>query len=71
MKDKKDNNLIKVTLSDGTIHYFTSTNRVAKYVNSVQSVIEYHMRRNNGEFKSIGAKFEIVDGSNVKYKDIN
>lgn len=70
MKEKKDNNLVKLTTVKG-VHYFTSTNRCAIFLNTSQSVIDYNIRNNKGIIKNLECTVEIVDGSEVKYKDIN
>ena len=70
MKDKKDNNLIKVTFQDGTVHYYTSIGRCSKSIKRMQPSLEYYLNYKNGILPD-GLKVEIADGSNVKYKDIN
>lgn len=77
MNNKIDNNLFKVfNTKTGVEHYFTSLHRVAQYIGvdrtAVLLVYERSCRRNELEctFKN-DWKISVVDGSDIKYKDIN
>lgn len=66
----KDNNLIKITNNvTGEVRYFTKDIYVCKWIGcpipSLTGIIANNSR------KYVNWKYEIVDGSNILYKDIN
>ena len=72
MKRKKNNNLILVNVGNKK-HYFTSANRAGDFLglgnNSIMWAIMHHneLSNNNGDIITV----EMVDGSNILWKDIN
>ena len=75
MTEKKDNNLIKITLDcNGKVFYFTSANRAGEFIGKQKYNIMKALKdgTNRIEFSEIGPmKVELVDGSDVPYKYIN
>lgn len=67
---KRDNNLIKITNNvTGESRYFTKDIYVCKWIGcSTSSLIGI---TSNNSRKYPDWKYEIVDGSNILYKDIN
>lgn len=66
---RKDNNLFKMTNCEtGEIKYFTSINRIANYFNVQRIQVEVPYKR-CGKYKNYD--IEIIDGSEIKYKDID
>ena len=72
-KQKKDNNLICITIGNKEKRYFTSTNKASYYVGvapcSIKWAIDHHSVSKTGDGKDI--VIELVDGSEVQYKYIN
>ena len=67
---KKNNNLIKITNTfNNEIKYFTIESYVMKYIGCSQGALPLVRRNNSRAYK--GYLYEIVDGSNIMYKDIN
>lgn len=64
------NELVKITKNDGSVHYYTSIGRCSKSINRLQPSLEYYLNYKNGQMPD-GTIIEVVDGSEVKYKDIN
>lgn len=70
MTKKKDNNLFKVTNEEKNyIHYFTSLTRVGLAVDGQPGQLKYYYYLQGRPFK--GYFIELVDGSNIKWKDID
>ena len=67
---KKDNYLIKITNEDtGEYRYFTKDSYVQAWTGcSVTALLQIG---GNKSLKYSNYKYEIVDGSNILYKDIN
>lgn len=67
---KTNNNLIKITnLDTGEFRYFTKDSYVQAYIGcSVTALLQV---RGNKSLKYGNYKYEIVDGSEIKYKNIN
>lgn len=67
---KIDNNLIRLTnILNGEVKYFTKDSYVAQYLGcSNTALIQI---KGGGSMKYQNWKYEIVDGGNIKYKDIN
>lgn len=67
---KKNQNLIKVTNEDtGEYRYFTKDSYVMAWIGcSVTALLQI---RGNKSLKYSNYKYEIVDGSEIKWKDIN
>ncbi len=67
---KKNNNVIRITNTEtGEIKYFTKDTYVQNYIGCSQTsmpLIKAGKSRNYANFK-----YEIVDGGEIKYKDIN
>ena len=69
MTEKLDNNLFMVTCEERNYkRWFTSLNRIAKMIGVPRTSIELAFMKNK---PYNGYNIEIVDGSNIKYKDIN
>ena len=67
---KKDNNLIKVTNKvTGEARYFTKDFYVCKWVGCTTTSLTGIISNNSRKYHDW--KNEIVDGSNILYKDIN
>ena len=67
---KKDNNLIKVTNKvTGEARYFTRDFYVCKWVGCTATSLTGIISNNSRKYSNW--KYEIVDGSNILYKDIN
>ena len=67
---KRDNNLIKVTnLKTGEYKYFTNDSYVMVYIGCSQGAIP--QIKSGKSLKFPNWKYEIVDGSNILYKNIN
>lgn len=73
MQDKKNNNLVCVEHPDSTKHYFTSSNRAAKHINAHPVCVEYALKTGRMARDVNGGQWVVyfVDGSEIKYKDIN
>lgn len=75
MKDKINNNLIKMTYEDGSVHYFTSENRAAKSIGKQLYTIMKALTDGTcitfGDMKDRMCKVEYVDGTKVEYGQIN
>lgn len=75
MTEKKDNNLIKITLDcNGKEFYFTSASRAGLFIGKQKYNImkALYDGSNRVEHSEIGPmKVELVDGSDVPYKLIN
>lgn len=71
--EKTNNNLIKVTtMTDKSIHYYTNVKKIADRFGVHPTVINTAILKDNSKLrKEHDVKIEIVDGSDVKYKDIN
>lgn len=66
---KYDNNLYRVENElNGETHYFTSLQKIADVVGVQRTSIDTSFKR-TGKWKHL--LIDIVDGSEVKYKDIN
>lgn len=67
---KKDNFLIKITNEDtGEYRYFTKDSYVQAWTGcSVTALLQI---RGNKSLKYSNYKYELVDGSEIKWKDIN
>ena len=69
MDKKFDNNLFMVTNEERNYkHWFTSLNRIAKMIGVPRTSVEIPFMKNK---PYNGYKIEIVDGSDVMYRDIN
>lgn len=69
MSEKHDNNLFKVTNEERHyVHWFTSIGRIAADLEMNRSTVEYAFLKNK---TTNGYKIELVDGTDIKYKDIN
>lgn len=67
---KKDNNVIQITnMKTSEVRYFTKDSYVQYYVGCTQAAMPLLKANCSKKFPYI--KYEIVDGSNVLYKDIN
>lgn len=67
---KRNNNLIKISnIETGEVRYFTKDSYVQHYVACSQSAVTAIKTGKSRDYTYI--KYEIVDGSNIKYKDIN
>lgn len=67
---KRDNYLIKITNTEnGEVKYFTKDNYVLVYIGASQGALAGIKSGNSRDFSKF--KYEIVDGSEIKYKDIN
>lgn len=67
---KKNNNLIKITNTfNNEIKYFTKDSYVMKYIGCSQGALALIRSNNSRAYK--GYVYELVDGSNIMYKDIN
>lgn len=73
MKPKYSNDLIKVTvLETNEVHYFTSSGRCATWIGKQSPQIERFISTGKEMETFLGlCKFEMVDGSEIKYKYIN
>ena len=73
MKPKYSNDLIKVTvMQTEEVHYFTSSGRCAAWIGKQSPQIERYIATGNSMDTFLGpCKFEMVDGSEIKYKYIN
>lgn len=70
MKNKTDNGLFKVTNDElHYVHWFTSLGRVSAVLGIFRNTVEYCYLRNKPTTN--GYKIELVDGTDIKYKDIN
>lgn len=61
--------LIKVTKGND-VRYFTNLQRTSKYTDIPVNCIKLHLRNHPLEEKN-GYVFEVIDGSEIKYKYIN
>lgn len=69
MSQKEDNNLFKVTNEEEKyVHWFTSLQRVAVGLGIPRNTAEYYYLKKQ-LYK--GYTIELVNGSEVKYKNIN
>lgn len=73
MKEKVNNNLIKLTFDTGHVHYFTSENRAGKFIGKqMYNIIRALQTDHRIDFSSRGpCTVELVDGSKVPYELIN
>ena len=70
MTNKFNNNLFKVTNEEKNyIHYFTSMNRVGQALGAQQGQLKYYYYLQEKPYK--GYFIELVDGSEIKWKDID
>ena len=73
MKQRKNNDLIKLTLNGELVGYYSSTNRAAMKSGKAQASILWHLAH-TGNWKKIDDEVwtvEVVDGSEIAYKYIN
>lgn len=72
MKNTKvDNNLYRVTdLKDGSQHWYTSLQRIANAIGIQRTLVMYACAKPNKTYKDL-YKIELVDGSDITYKNIN
>jgi len=67
---KRDNNLIKITnTKTGEFRYFTKDSIAQSWIGASQSSMVGIIANNSNKFNYI--KYEIIDGSNILWKDIN
>ena len=67
---KRDNNLIKITNKvTGEARYFTKDFYVCKWVGCTTTSLTGIISNNSRKYPDW--KYEIIDGSNILYKDIN
>ena len=67
---KKDNNVIRITnMETGEIKYFTKDTYVQNYIGCSQTAMPLIKAGKSRQYSYI--KYEIVDGGEIKYKDIN
>ena len=67
---KRDNNLIKITnMKTGESRYFTKDSIAQSWIGASQSTMVGIKANNSNKFDYI--KYEIVDGSEILYKNIN
>ncbi len=67
---KRDNNLIKLTnLKTGECNYFTNDSYVMVYIGCSQGALP--QIKSGKSLKFPNWKYEIVDASEIKWKDIN
>lgn len=67
---KRDNNLIKITNNKtGESRYFTKDSIAMSWIGCSLSSMQLIKGNNSPKFNYI--KYELVDGSNILYKDIN
>lgn len=67
---KQNNNLIKITnVLTGEIHYFTKDSYVRELLGC--STTAMYQLKAGGSPKYQNWRYQIVDGSEIKYKDIN
>lgn len=73
MKQKKNNNLIKLTLNGELLGYYSSPNRVAMKSGKAQASILWHLAHTGTwtDFDDEVWTVEVVDGSEIAYKYIN
>ena len=68
---KKNNNLIKLTnLSTGEVHYFTKDSYVIRTIGCSQLAMPT-IKFNRSPKYSSEWKYEIIDGGDLLYKNIN
>jgi len=72
MKRKKNNNLILVNVGEEK-HYFTSANRVGKFLGIQANSVSWAVMHQNVLVNNRGdnVTVQIVDGSEIPYKLIN
>ncbi len=66
---KRDNNLLKVTYH-GKTHYFTKQNYITRLAN-LQPMQIHRCETDPDYANKYDIKIETIDGSEIKYKDIN
>ena len=67
---KRDNNLIKITnIMSGESRYFTKDSIAQSWIGASQTSMTLIKANNSSKFSYI--RYEIVDGSNILYKNIN
>ncbi len=67
---KRDNNLIRITnTKTNESRYFTKDSIAQSWIGASQSTMVGIKANNSSKFNYI--RYEIVDGSNILYKDIN
>lgn len=67
---KRDNNLIKITNTmSGESRYFTKDSIALSWIGASQTSMPLIKANNSSKFSYI--RYEIVDGSNILYKNIN
>lgn len=67
---KKDNNLIRITNSEtGEVKYFTKDTYVQNYIGCTQASLPSIKAGTSKKFTAY--KYDIVEGSEIKWKDIN
>lgn len=73
MQAKIDNNLVKLTqIGSDYVHYFTSLQRVAKFLGTYRDKIDYYyLKKAPLNINGNSYMIEIVDGADIKYKEIN
>lgn len=72
-KKKWDNNLIQLESEDENIHWYTTANRAGQAIGRQVYNIEKSINDGTGILGKDGFLYyaTLVDGSEVKYKDIN
>lgn len=73
MKKKKNNNLVAIKYADGKILYFTSYNRAGVTVGLSAASVKWACHHGSVLIDNNDKEitFEIVDGSEIQYKNIN
>lgn len=73
MKEKRNNNLIKLTFDTGEVRYFTSENRAAKFIGKqMYNIVRAIQLGDKIEYSDRGpCKAELIDGSKIPYELIN
>lgn len=67
---KTNNNLIKITnILTKEVKYFTKDSYVCKYIGCSNTALSGVISGNSPKYQNW--KYEIVDGSEIKYKNIN
>ena len=67
---KRDNNLIQITNTQtGEVRYFTKDSYAQSYIGCSVTAMPAIKGNKSRDFKHI--KYELIDGSEIKYKDIN
>lgn len=73
MKEKVNNNLIKLTFDTGEVRYFTSENRAGKFIGKqMYNIIRALITDHRIEFSDRGpCTVDLVDGTTIPYDLIN